>query len=101
MKTLIAAATFFVATTASAVTLTETIDKTFDVKLGASVALTNVNGGITISSWDQPRVRVIATKKVEGARDVARQAMKELRVQIQPRNGGLVVMTEYPDHDHG
>ena len=99
MKKLIAAATFFVAVSASATTLTETVDKTFDVKPGASVVVSNVNGGITVTSWDQPRVRVVAVKKVQGGREVAKQAMKELQVQMQPRNGGLVVKTEYPEHE--
>jgi DUF4097 and DUF4098 domain-containing protein YvlB len=101
MNKLIAAATFFVAVSASAATLKETVDRTFDVKPGASVVLSNVNGGITITSWDQPRVRVVATKKVEGDRDEASQAMKDLKIQMQPRNGGLVVTTEYPDDDEG
>lgn len=100
MKSFLAAAALLLATTASAAELTETIDKTFDVKPGANVVLNNVNGGITVSSWDQPRVRVIAVKKVEGSRKIAQEAMKELRVEMQPRNGGLVVKTQYPE-DHG
>ena len=103
MNKLIAATTFFVAlpicSTASAATLTERIDRTFDVKPGGTVALTNVNGGITIASWDQPRVRVVAVKEVKGDRDVAAQAIKELRVDMQPRNGGLVVVTDHPEDD--
>jgi hypothetical protein len=101
MKSILAVATLLLATAASAVELTETIDKTFDVKPGSSVVLENVNGGITVSAWDQARVRVIARKEVKGDRDDATRAMKELRVELQPRNGGLVVKTEYPDHDHG
>ncbi len=97
MKSFLAAAALLLATTASAAELTETIDKTFDVKPGAHVVLNNVNGGITVSSWNQPRVRVIAVKKVEGGRKIAQEAMKELRVEMQPRNGGLVVKTQYPE----
>lgn len=84
------------AVSAGAATLNETVDRTFDVKPGASVALTNVNGGIRISSWDQPRVRVIAKKEVDGDRDEVGQAMKELRVEFQQRDGGLVIETRYP-----
>src|SRR5687767_11872966 len=101
MNKFLGAATLFVAVSASAATLTETVDKTFDVKPGASVVLSNVNGGITVTSWDQPRVRVVATKEVKGDREDAKEVMKELRVEMQPRNGGLVVKTEYPDHNHG
>ena len=99
MKNLVAAATLCVATTASAATLTETIDKTFEVRPGASVVLSNVNGGITVGSWDQARVRVVAVKQVEGGREVAQEVMRELEVTIEPRGGGLVIKTEHPEHE--
>jgi DUF4097 and DUF4098 domain-containing protein YvlB len=89
-----------VAVTATAATRTETIDKTFDVRPGATVKLTNVNGRITVSAWDQPRVKVVATKKVEADSDDIQQAMKDLRVDLLPRDGGLVIETHYPrEHD--
>ena len=97
MKHLIATAfALLLATAATAATLEETIDKTFDVKPGANLVLTNVNGRVTVSAWDQPRVHVIATKKVEADRDDVQAAMRELRVDLQPRDGGLVVTTHYP-----
>lgn len=94
-------ALLFAATTAFGATLTENIDKTFDVKPGAEVRLTNVNGGITITAWDQPRVRVVAEKQVKGSRDDAQEALKELRVEIQPQGGGLVINTRYPKDNEG
>lgn len=99
MKTVLAAATLLLATTASAVELTETIDKTFDVRPGASVVLENVNGGITVNAWGQARVRVVAVKKVEGSRSIAQEVMKELRVETELRNGGLVIRTDYPEDE--
>jgi DUF4097 and DUF4098 domain-containing protein YvlB len=100
-KFALAAALLFVAATASAATLSETVDKTLDVKPGATVSLTNVNGRITISSWDQPRVHIVATKEVGGGREEARDAMKELRVEIAPTNGGVTINTKYPRRDEG
>ena len=88
-------------TVASAAELTETIDRTFDVRPGATVTLSNVNGSVTVTAWDQPRVRVIATKRVEADRDVVQQALKELRVELQPRNGGLDITTHYPRRNGG
>ncbi|HVE71314.1 MAG TPA: DUF4097 family beta strand repeat-containing protein [Thermoanaerobaculia bacterium] len=85
---------------ASAASLKETIDRTFDVRPGASVELTNVNGRVTVKAWDQPRVKVVAVKEVEASRDLLKGAMKELRVDIQPRNGGLVITTHYPNDDN-
>jgi len=97
MRKFALAATFLlVAAAAGAATLEETIDRTLDVKPGATVALQNVNGRITISSWDQPRVRIHAVKEVEGGRDEAREAMKALRVDIAAQNGGVTITTRHP-----
>lgn len=89
------------ATAAVAAELTETIDKTFNVRPGASVVLSNVNGGVRVTSWDQPRVRVIARKEVHGDRDDVKEILRELRVEMQPRDGGLVVTTHYPRRHGG
>lgn len=99
-RKLLAAAMLFLATAATAATRTETIDRTFDVRPGATVKLTNVNGRVTVSSWDHPRVKVVATKRVEADSDDIADALKELRVDLQPRDGGLVIDTHYPrEHD--
>lgn len=100
-KLLVATFALLLAGTAGATTLTEKIDRTLDVKPGATVALTNVNGRITIGSWDQPRVRVIAVKEVEGKRDDASDVMKELKVTIEQRNGGVVITTHHPRRQDG
>lgn len=96
MRSLLVAATLLVATTAGAAELTETIDRTFDVRAGANVVLSNVNGRVTVSAWDQPRVRVIAKKEVEGDREELKEALAALRVEMKPQNGGLTVITHYP-----
>jgi len=100
-KLLVATFALLLATGVSAATLNETVDRTIDVKPGATVALSNVNGRVTIGSWDQPRVRIVAEKKVEGSRDDAQDAMKELRVEITPQNGGVTVRTHYPKQNEG
>jgi hypothetical protein len=101
MRTWIVTAAVLLATTAGAAELSETIDRTFDVRAGANVVLSNVNGRITIGSWDQPRVRVVAIKEVEGDRDEVKRALADLRVEMQPRDGGLVVATHYPKQESG
>jgi DUF4097 and DUF4098 domain-containing protein YvlB len=100
-KLLLSAALVLTASTASAATLKQTIDKTFDVRPGASIELTNVNGRVTVKAWDQPRVKVVAYKEVETDRDQLQKAMDALRVEIQPRNGGLVITTRYPNEKGG
>lgn len=84
---------------ATAAELKETIDRTFDVRPGATFRIANVNGRITINSWDQARVHVVAIKKASGDRDDAQRFMKEMRVEMQPRDGGLTVTTVHPHRE--
>lgn len=100
-KLLMATLTLVAATAASAASLTQTVDKTFDVRAGADVVLKNVNGRITVKAWDQPRVKVVAVKEVEAGKSELQKVMKELRVDMQPRDGGLVITTHYPKRDEG
>jgi hypothetical protein len=81
-------------------TLSQTIDRTFDVRPGATLALDNVNGHVNVTSWDQPRVRVRAVKTVSRL-DNPRGALDALRVEMTPRDGGLTVHTVYPNHGNG
>src|SRR5438046_2522602 len=86
------------ATAASAAELHETIDRTFDVRSGASLSLDNVNGRVTITSWDQPRIRVHADKSATGLdSDDVKTAMRELRIDIQARPDGVAVKTIEPE----
>ncbi|HEX8254925.1 MAG TPA: DUF4097 family beta strand repeat-containing protein [Thermoanaerobaculia bacterium] len=101
MRYLILALNLFLGTAAGAAELSETIDRTFDVRPGANVVLTNVNGNVTVSAWDQPRVRVVARKSVDADRDDVQEALRELRVDMQQRDGGLVITTKYPKHNGG
>lgn len=96
MKTLAATLMLVAALPLAGAELTETIDRTLDVKPGALVELSNVNGRVSVSSWDQPRVRIVARKEVRGDRDAVTDALRELRVDIRALNGGVVVTTHYP-----
>ncbi len=98
-RAILTAVLMLVSAAAGAATLTETIDRTIDVKPGAAIVLTNVNGRITIGSWDQPRVHVIARKEVQGDRDEVKDVLRELRVEIQQRDGGVVITTHHPRND--
>jgi hypothetical protein len=100
-RLLVAVAFLLIAAGAAADQLTETIDRTFDVKPGANVILTNVNGHITVGSWDQSKVRVVARKEIKADDDRLAEAMKELRVDIQQRDGGLVITTKQPQGNDG
>jgi DUF4097 and DUF4098 domain-containing protein YvlB len=91
-----------VAAAASAGTLREPLDRTFDIRPGGEISLVNVNGKITITSWDQPRVRLQAEKYVESRNeDAAKQAMRELRIDIKPTANGLSIETRQPNRGAG
>jgi DUF4097 and DUF4098 domain-containing protein YvlB len=96
-RTLLSLLLAIVATAASAGTLRENVDRTFDARAGASLTLSNTNGSVTIHTWDQPRIRVQAEKIVECSDDkVARTAMKEMRIDLTPHDGGLAILTQSP-----
>jgi hypothetical protein len=100
-KALFAALLFVCSVSLSAAELKERIDRTFDVRPGAKVVLSNVNGAIKVTAWDQPRVRVIADKEVHADSDDVKEVMANLRVEFQPRDGGLVVTTQFPRKGDG
>ena len=91
-----------VSVTAGAETLTETFDRTFDVRPGALFSLNNINGHITVTSWDQPRIRVHALKRSESRdHDAAKQGLASLRIETAALNGGLKINTVYPKTNDG
>lgn len=100
-KLFLSALLLLLAASVDAATRKETVDRIFDVRPGADVVLTNVNGRITVKAWDQPRVKVVAIKEIETSRDQLEDAMKALRVEMQPRNGGLSIITHYPKEGQG
>ncbi|HVR38704.1 MAG TPA: DUF4097 family beta strand repeat-containing protein [Thermoanaerobaculia bacterium] len=88
---------FALASAAGAATLTDKIDKTFDVRPGAQLSLSNVNGHITIRAWDQPRVHVVAEREASSLyQEEAQKAFKALRVELTPKAGGLDIVTHQP-----
>lgn len=93
----IAALLILAAAALHAETLSQTVDKTFDVRPGATFALDNVNGHVNVTSWDQPRIRVHAVKTVSRGDD-PRSALNALKVEMTPRDGGVTVHTVYPSH---
>jgi len=50
--------------TVGADTLKETFDRTYDLPAGSTFTLSNVNGRVRVTSWDQPRVKMHAEKSV-------------------------------------
>ncbi|HYM62103.1 MAG TPA: DUF4097 family beta strand repeat-containing protein [Thermoanaerobaculia bacterium] len=83
--------------TAQAGTFHETVDRTFDARPGMAFSLTNVNGHITIRSWDQPRIRVHAEKTAEAFdNDAAKKGLAELKIEMAQTGDRLNVVTHCP-----
>ena len=90
-------ATLLSAAAADAGELKETIDRTLNVRPGTNFQIDNVNGGIEITGWDQPKIRIRATKRVESRdTDMAREALKELKVEIRQSGNLVEVDTVHP-----
>ncbi len=100
-KSLIALALALVATTAMARdSATEKFDRTLNVRPGSELEVENVNGRITISAWDQPRVRIQAVKSVRTGDDrAAQEALRKLRIEIKQTGDRITVDTIYPKRD--
>jgi DUF4097 and DUF4098 domain-containing protein YvlB len=92
----------FVAASASAGTLEQNFDKTYDVHPGSTISLGNTNGRIHVKSWDQPRVRIQAVRRAESRdNDTLKQAMSQLRIEVSQAPNALRIATIYPKKNDG
>ena len=101
-RLLFLAALLFFAVALDAATLQETFDRTLNVRPGTQFVLSNVNGRITLSAWDQPQVRIHAVKKVEShdAND-AKTVLGQTRIDITQNDTLVHVITRMPHRDFG
>lgn len=84
----------------AAETVKETFLKTYPLQAGGELHVENRNGGITVEAWDRNEVRVEAVKQVKGpSAEKAREAMKALRIEVQPSAGALRILTRYPRNE--
>lgn len=80
---LVAAAALAAPVSAEAVTLTQSLDRTYPLADGGRVELANVNGSVTVDSWDRAEVRVRAVKTAKAAdREDAERALREVKIGI-------------------
>ena len=89
-------------TAAQAETLKETFQKTYPLKAGGELEVHNKNGGITVEAWDRAEVQVVAIKQVKtSGNERAREAMKNLRIDVKPSAGSLYIETRFPKEGDG
>jgi DUF4097 and DUF4098 domain-containing protein YvlB len=100
-RRLVALALFLAAATAGASTLEETLDRTIDVRPGARLVLDNVNGRVTVTAWEQPRVRIQALRRVEGRDGALVQKTMAGLVTIAADANGVRIHTNQPRSANG
>lgn len=74
--------------------LSQAFDRTVDVRPGSAVSIENVNGHITVSSWDQPRVRIHAIKRAS-----SQEALDAINIDIHQSGSGVSIVTRTPRND--
>lgn len=90
------------AVSASAGTLREPMDRTIDIRPGGAVSLININGKITITSWDQPRIRLQAEKYADSRNDdAAKKALQEIQIEVRSTASGISIETKQPNRGMG
>jgi len=99
--TLAATALLLAATTAGAAELEQTVDRTFDVRSGATFYLDNTNGGVHVRAATDNKVHLHAVKKVQTKSNQLQAAMNELKIDITQPDGGVRVVTRYPKNRGG
>src|SRR5579884_2274325 len=76
--------------------VTESFSETHPLEGNAAVRVSNVNGSITISTWDRPEAAIEGEKRAESAEDLAKIVVE---IRAEPRS--LVVRATFPDEETG
>lgn len=83
-----------IAATASADRLQAPFDRTVDVRPGGAVTIENVNGRITVSSWDQARVRIHAIRRAQ-----SQEALDATAIDVRQSGNDVSIVTRTPKSD--
>jgi len=70
----------------------ENFDQTYPLAAGGRVALSNVNGSVQVSVWDQATVRVQAVKEAD-----TREDLDNLRIEVRNTASAVSIETRYPE----
>lgn len=75
--------------------LTEEFHQSYAITPDGRVDLSNINGDVHISSWDQSEVKVDAIKYAD-----TKEQLDEARIEVDAGKDSVSIRTKYPDHDH-
>ena len=68
----------------------ETVEQELPLDPGGELSVENVNGAISVESWNQPMVRIVATKKARN-----RERLERLEIAIEGGGSSVRVETRY------
>jgi DUF4097 and DUF4098 domain-containing protein YvlB len=74
--------------------LTEEFHQTYPLAAQGRVSLSNINGGVRISSWDRNEVRVDAIKRARRP-----ERLREAEIKIESSGNSIRIETEYPHYN--
>lgn len=85
-----------------AATLEETFKKRLDASDYSNIIVQNVNGSISVSSWTNDEIEIVANKKVRADNmERARRLMDALKIDISDDGKSLLVETKLPRNRKG
>jgi len=78
-------------------TAREKFRKSISFMPGGFLSLSNTNGNVQVSSWENNEVEIIAYKEVKAAdNETAQKMLEKLVIEVRERDGEIIVETEYP-----
>lgn len=84
------------ATNAWAAQSEQVFDRTIDIRPGGAVSIDNVNGRITVTAWDQPRVRIHALKKAG-----SQELLDRIAIDVRSSGNSVEIVTRTPKNEGG
>lgn len=74
----------------------EEFHQTYALAANGRVELSNINGGVHISVWDQNQIKVDAVKHADD-----QQRLKDIEIQVDSHADSIAIDTHYRERDHG
>ncbi|HEX6880177.1 MAG TPA: DUF4097 family beta strand repeat-containing protein [Terriglobales bacterium] len=75
--------------------LREEFHKTYPITPDGRVSVRNLNGGITVTSWDKSEVQLDAVKTAE-----SKERLDEAKIEVTAGSSAIDIRTHYPDEHH-
>jgi DUF4097 and DUF4098 domain-containing protein YvlB len=72
---------------------TERFEQTYPLSPTGRVSVSNVNGSVTIDTWDRKEVKLEAVKTAD-----SKELLTDVEIRIDAKPDSLVIETEYPDN---